>query len=62
MGYDEEYGGITDRNYKLSRKGEDLKTTYSAIPMDKKPMNKRMLQAKKEHKGKLVTVLEDALD
>lgn len=33
IGYAEEYGSITDREYKFSRVGEKLNTVYSLIPL-----------------------------
>ena len=58
-----EYGTVTDRNYKLKRRGEDLKTKYSAVPCDKSPMGKKMKEAraKAEEEGVLAKVLDTML-
>jgi hypothetical protein len=34
-----EYGSITEHEYKLTRTGAQLKTTYSLIPVDRKPVD-----------------------
>ena len=56
--FEEEYGSITDRNYKIRRRGTGLETTYAATPMDASPMGKKMIRARKEADG----ILADRLD
>ena len=56
--YEEEYGSITDRNYKLKRRGEDINTKYTATPMDKCDMTKKVVKAR----GNVGTHLSDALE
>lgn len=57
--YEEEYDTITDRNYKLKRKGKGIADTdYIATPLAPKPMNKKMEKAKRECQGMLDAVIE----
>ena len=47
--FDDEYGSITDRDYRLTRKGESMnETKYTATPLDVKPMTKKQLKAQEE--------------
>lgn len=39
MGLLEEYGSINDRDFKISRTGEKLKTTYQFFPRDREEMD-----------------------
>ena len=59
--YEEEYKTITDRNYKLKRRGEGFKTKYTATPMDSSPLTKRMQKARDEAEGKLAEALSTLL-
>ncbi len=59
--YDAEYGSITDRNYKIRRRGTGLETTYAATPMDARPMGKKMLRAQKEADGMLADRVDQLL-
>jgi len=59
--YEEEYETITDRNYKLRRRGTGLDTEYSATPMDAAPMSKKMKRAQKEADGLLLDKLDQLL-
>ena len=43
---DEEYGTLTDRNYRLKREGQGLDTDYTPVPMDKKKMSAKMEEAR----------------
>ena len=49
--YDDEYGNITDRAYRIKRRGDGLKTKYTATPLDKTPMTKAMLKGKSKARG-----------
>lgn len=53
-----EYGSISDRPYKLRRKGEGLETKYSSTPLDKSELTK---EEKKVRKG-TQDLLDQAMD
>ena len=59
--FDDEYGGITDRNYRLKRRGEGLDTKYTSTPMDKSKFTKGMAKAKNKNSDKLVSVTDRLL-
>ena len=44
--FEEEYGSITDRNFKLKRRGKGMDTKHTATPMDKSPMSKKVVRAR----------------
>lgn len=59
--YEEEYSSITDRNYKLKRRGQGMKTKYTATPMDSSPMTKKMNKMIEVAEGKMASALADLL-
>ena len=61
--FDTAYKGITDRNYQLSRTGTDMNSTeYTAVPMDPKPMGKKMLKAQAEAEKSGLEALVEYVD
>ena len=50
---EEEYGSITDRNYKLKRRGSGLDTKYTVTPLDPSKMGKKHLKAATKADGRL---------
>ena len=61
--HEEEYGTITDRNYKLRRRGDGRKTEYTAQPAKQtdKPTKKAIFKARNEATGMLHEALETLL-
>ena len=54
-----EFGTITDRPYKISRKGSGKNSTeYSAIPLGEAPLSKALKRERKENETKLAEVIE----
>lgn len=61
--FDTAYKGITDRNYQLSRTGSGMNSTeYDAVPMDPKPLNKKMEKAKVVAEKDLLEELAELMD
>ena len=56
--YDDEYGSITDRSYKLKRRGEGLDTEYIATPLEKESPSDRLKKIKRNSDG----LLRDSLN
>ena len=53
-----EYKTVTDRNYRLKRTGDGLDTEYDPIPLDSKPLTKKMEKAK----NKAEDILQEAVE
>lgn len=59
--FEDEYGSVTDRDYKLRRRGTGVDTTYAATPLDAVPMSKKIAKARKIADGLLESKLDQLL-
>ena len=61
--YEADYETITDRNYRIRRRGTGLDTTYSATPAKEgeTPFTKKMKRARDEADGLIMDTLDQLL-